>query len=346
MSSPTRLSPALTQFIVAAWQRRCLLAWLLAPLGLLFGVVAAVRRLLYVIGILPAKRLPVPVVIVGNVTIGGTGKTPLVLWLAERLHRAGHRPGIISRGYGGHAVGPRAVEAGSDPAEVGDEPLLLARRSDCPVWVGRDRVAAGCALLAAHPECTVLISDDGLQHYRLARDMEIVVMDERGIGNGWLLPAGPLREPAARVATADALVINGGGLGVVPAACRARRVFAMELRGQVLQSLREPQRCVLPEAFAGKRVHAVAGIGNPQRFFDLLAVLRLDVVAHPFPDHHHFTAADLAFDDCDALLMTEKDAVKCAPFAPPETWVLPVAAEVSPDLLAVILEKVNGRPPA
>lgn len=295
---------------------------------------------------MPAQRLAVPVVVVGNVTVGGTGKTPLVLWLAERLHLAGHRPGIISRGYGGHAVGPRAVDPESDPAEVGDEPLLLARRSGCPMWVGRDRVAAGRALLAAHPECGILISDDGLQHYRLARDVEIVVMDERGIGNGWLLPAGPLREPAARVAAADAIVINGGALCIAPPACRARRMFAMELRGHALRSLHEPQRCVPPEAFAGKRVHAVAGIGNPQRFFDLLAALGLDIIAHPFPDHHRFTATDLAFDDCDALLMTEKDAVKCAPFAPPETWVLPVAAEVSPDLLAVILEKVNGRPPA
>jgi tetraacyldisaccharide 4'-kinase len=346
LSSPIPRPTSPTQSIVAAWQRRGLLAWLLAPLALLFGAVAAGRRLLYGVGIMPAERLPVPVVVVGNITVGGTGKTPLVLWLAERLRQAGHRPGIISRGYGGGAKGVEVVRPDSDPDQVGDEPLLLARRSGCPVWIGRERVRAGRSLLAAHPECTVLISDDGLQHYRLARDVEIVVMDERGIGNGWLLPAGALREPPARVAAADALVLNGDGLGVAPGRCRARRVFGMELRAQALYNLHELQRCVPPEAFAGKQVHAVAGIGNPQRFFDQLAALGLDVIAHAFPDHHRFAAADLAFEGCDVLLMTEKDAVKCAPFAPPETWVLPVSAEVSPDLLAVILEKVNGRPPA
>ncbi|MBS1137634.1 MAG: tetraacyldisaccharide 4-kinase [Proteobacteria bacterium] len=332
-------------------QRRGALAAALLPLSWLFRALAALRRLLYRRGVLRQERVDVPVVVVGNITVGGSGKTPLVLWLAQRLRSRGHAPGIISRGYGGSAEVPRAVRAQDDASVVGDEPLLLARRSDCPVWIGRQRVAAARALLAAHPECDVLISDDGLQHYALARDVEIAVMDERGIGNGWFLPAGPLREGPSRLRTVDALVINGerlpAGLGGQPG-----RTYFLRLAGTRFASLRRPEVSCGAEELQGRRLHAVAGIGHPQRFFDHLSALGLRFAAHPFPDHHRYTAADLAFADADALLMTEKDAVKCAGLALPETWVLGVDAEVSPagaaepGLVELVVEKLNGRPPA
>ncbi len=303
-------------------QRRGPLAVALLPLSWLFRVLAALRRLLYRRGVLRQERVDVPVVVVGNITVGGSGKTPLVLWLAQYLRSRGHAPGIISRGYGGSAEVPRAVRAQDDAGVVGDEPLLLARRSGCPVWIGRQRAAAARALLAAHPECDVLISDDGLQHYALARDVEIAVMDERGIGNGWFLPAGPLREGPSRLRTVDALVINGerlpAGLGGQP----GRTVFPCAWSARASPRCDRPEVSCGVEKLQGLRLHAVAGIGHPRRFFDHLAALGLRFEAHPFPDHHRYTAADLAFADADALLMTEKDAVKCAGLALPETWVL------------------------
>ncbi|MHB1292307.1 MAG: tetraacyldisaccharide 4'-kinase, partial [Sulfuricella sp.] len=205
------LNPDSMLWLQRQWSR--LTPWhvVLLPLSILFGLVAALRRVLYRAGLLRAIRLPVPVIVVGNISVGGTGKTPLVLWLADFLRQQGYHPGIVSRGYGGGTQGVVAVDIRSDPAVVGDEPLLLARKSACPVWVGRDRVAAGNALLRAHTECDVLVSDDGLQHYRLGRDLEIVVVDgERKFGNGLLLPAGPLREGVSHLRSVDAVVVNGG----------------------------------------------------------------------------------------------------------------------------------------
>jgi len=342
---------SLTDTLLASWSRRGLLAWLLLPLALLFGLLSASRRILYRLGVLKARRLPRPVVVVGNLTVGGNGKTPLTLWLAQKLARSGLKPGIVSRGYGGRASasgGVREVRPEDDPSEVGDEPLLMARRAECPVWVGRDRSAAGMALLAAHPECDIILCDDGLQHYRLARDMEIVVMDSRAVGNGWLLPAGPLREPVARLARADALVLHGVGEPQGLPSHPPR--FAMRLLGSRFQSLANPALSCVAADFSGKRVHALAGIGHPQRFFDHLAALGVAAVCHPFPDHHHYSRDDLEFPECEALLMTEKDGVKCAALAPVEAWVLRVDAEVEPDLAqllaAKVMEKVDGRPPA
>lgn len=331
-------------------QRRGALSVALLPLSWLFRALAALRRLLYRRGVWRPVRVGVPVVVVGNITVGGSGKTPLVLWLAQALAARGHAPGIVSRGYGGSAVVPRAVQPGDDAALVGDEPLLLARRAGCPVWIGRERVAAARALLAAHPDRDVLICDDGLQHYALARDVEIVVMDERGLGNGWFLPAGPLREAPSRLRTVDALVINGvrppAGLGV-----QAAPVFFMRLAGERFAALRRPEVHCSAGDLQGRRLHAVAGIGHPQRFFDHLAGLGLRFAAHPFADHHRYTAEDLAFPDADALLMTEKDAVKCAGLALPETWVLPIDAHVSaaaeqPGLVELVVEMLHGRAPA
>ena len=292
---------------------------------------------MYRFHLLPIERLPVPVVVVGNITVGGSGKTPLVLWLAEKLRRLGFQPGIISRGYGGKNCAQMEVMPGSDPLSVGDEPVLLAKRSDCPVWVGRDRAEAARALLKAHPACDLILSDDGLQHYRLFRNVEIAVVDgERRFGNGYLLPAGPLREPVARLSGVDAVVVNGGS-GEIPQCSRAG--FAMRLAGAEFYNLADPTQRAKPQDFVGQVLHAVAGIGNPARFFAHLRSLGLAVSEHPFPDHHAFQPQELDFPG--RVLMTEKDGVKCARFAKDNCWVLAVEAEVGEYLARLVAEKVR-----
>ncbi len=330
----------LKQRIAAGWQVRGMSAVLLLPIALLFALAVNLRRLAYRLGWASSVKLPVPVVVIGNITAGGSGKTPLALYLLQELSGRGWRPGIVSRGYGGSARDVQAVSASCDAALVGDEPLLLARRADCPVFVGRDRVATARALLAAHADCNVLIADDGLQHLRLARDVEIIVMDERGVGNGWPLPAGPLRECPARIAAAHALVLNGEA--PVSPDIHPQRMFRMRLAGDRFRNLHDPQRTCGAEDLRGRRLHALAGIGHPARFFRQLERMGLQAETHAFPDHHVFQPSDLAFADADALLMTEKDAVKCQAFAPPETWVLPVEAQVAPDLAQWLVEKING----
>ena len=317
------------------WYRLSALSLALWPASLLYRLLLALRRLAYRSGALPAVRLPVAVIVVGNLVAGGTGKTPLVLWLAAMLKKDGRKPGIVSRGYRGSARAPMAVAAASPVDLVGDEPLLLARASDCPVWIGRDRAAAALGLLAAHPECDLLILDDGLQHYRLARDVEIAVEDERGAGNGLLLPAGPLREPVSR--RVDAWVVNTAPPGI------HHPSFRMDLRGDNFRRVAAPRECVPVAAFARKKLHAIAGIGNPQRFFDHLARMGLVTVNHAFPDHHAYRAGDLDFGNCEALLMTEKDAVKCEAFAREHWYALQVEAELAPAFFDFILAKLNGR---
>lgn len=332
------------------WYRRRLAAALLPllPLSWLFLLLVSFRRSLFRCGALRSYALLVPVLVVGNLTVGGSGKTPLVLWLVERLREQGRRPGIITRGYGGTASGVRSVTATSPSAEVGDEPLLLARRSGVPVFVGRDRVAAGQALLAAHPACDVIVSDDGLQHYRLRRSVELAVFDGRGAGNGCLLPAGPLREPLARLAGVTAVVWNGCPETLAARAAHTLPQFAMHLAGRRFVALNEAQRVCDAEVLRGKRLYAIAGIGDPARFFAQLDALGLEFEARPFPDHHCYSASDLAFARDGVLLMTEKDAVKCAALNLGEAWVLPVEAEIPvaddhAGLLETILEKLDGR---
>jgi tetraacyldisaccharide 4'-kinase len=315
-----RLSPAL---------------WLLLPLSWVFSALAWLHRRLA-----SPERLPVPVVVVGNITVGGAGKTPLTIWLAHQLSQHGWRPGIVSRGYGGDNAEPRPVTPASLPTEVGDEPILLARRSGVPVWVGRNRVAAGQALLAAHPEVSVILCDDGLQHYKLARDVELAVFDGRGAGNAWRLPVGPLREALERLRTVDAVVFNGGRDDRIP--CGLAQ-FDMHLRAVSFYRLDDPLHFCRADALKRHKLYALAGIGDPGRFFRTLDGLGLAFEAHPFPDHHAYSAADLAFAADGILLMTEKDAVKCAGLTPGETWVLPVEAELSPALIEHILEKLRGR---
>lgn len=308
----------------------------------MFKVLVALRRAMYRTGMLRRERVPVPVVIVGNISVGGTGKTPLVIHLARVLRARGRHPGIVSRGYRGASGHVLEVTAASDPGVVGDEPLLLARRSACPVFVGRDRVAAARSLLASYPECDLIIADDGLQHYRLDREVEIALFDERSVMNGWALPAGPLREPVSRLAQVDAMVLNGAA--VSPAPTFAGAVFSMRLLGDQFHRLDQPLTTCSAADLAGARLHAVAGIGSPQRFFDHLTGMGLAFSGHSFADHHDYCIADLAFAG-DAILTTEKDAVKLARLCLTlPVWVLPVAAEVKPDLAAFVLEKINGRP--
>lgn len=319
-----------------------LLTGVLAPLAWMFGGVAGLRRGLYRRGILHRAVLPVPVIVVGNLTVGGTGKTPLVAWLVQALRTHGLHPGIVSRGHGGANTMPRAVQGGDDPRDTGDEPLLLVR-TGAPVWIGRDRVAAARGLLASRPEIDVIVSDDGLQHYRLPRAVEIVVIDgRRGFGNGALLPAGPLREPASRVETVDAVVVNGAGLDAQTINDIQAPVFAMRLKGERFVSLADATRSAGAEAFRGRRVHAIAGIGNPERFFDSLRALRLEPVCHAFADHHLYTAGDLALSDAEVVLMTDKDAIKCQSLADVRMWRLPVEPDVGPGLIERILEKMHG----
>jgi len=333
--------------LVAAWYapRLTPLTLLLVPLSVLFTAVAALRRELYRGGLLPAQRLPVPVIVVGNITAGGSGKTPLVAALAGELAARGWRPGIVSRGYGrqkrkGAGEAPLLVGRESDPTRVGDEPLLLAR-AGFPVAVASDRVAAAFALLAEHPECNVILADDGLQHLRLARDAEIAVIDAaRGFGNGWRLPAGPLREAPARLATVDAVVALCGDAGRAPAAWPG--ALSMTLAGELFHRVNAPDVTVGADAFHGAGVHALAGIGDPERFFAQLRALGIAVAAHPLPDHHRFSAADLALPGATAILMTEKDAVKCAGLADDRCWYLPVRARTDPALVTRIEEKIRG----
>ena len=307
---------------------------LLLPLSLIFFLLSAFRRALFRAGFISAVKLPVPVIVVGNITVGGTGKTPLTLWLAEQLTAQGWHPAIISRGFGGSGYQPVQVNSNSNPAMAGDEPVLMARRGICPVWVGRDRPAVALALLSAHPECDVIISDDGLQHYRLQRDVEIAVVDGvRRYGNGFLLPAGPLREAVSRLNTVDAVVINGG--------MALQGEYVMQLQGSNFYNLLNPSFKAIAADFTGKSIHAIAGIGHPERFFQHLGKLGLHVISHAYPDHHAYTAADLAYPDANALLMTEKDAVKCSAYADERSWVLRVDASLSPEFIQLILKKIS-----
>ena len=344
------------------WYRITPLHLILFPVNLVFRVLVALRRELYLSGFLPSHRLLLPVVVVGNISVGGTGKTPLTLALSQQFIQRGWHPLIISRGYGRTSRSPQPVLASSTAAQVGDEPLLMAQRDICPVWVGADRVATAQAALQAHPQCDVVLCDDGLQHYRLQRDVEIAVIDGTfGYGNGLMLPAGPLREPVSRLQTVDAAVVNGGDAGasaellIEPLAIRpgsqktpAKSLvmaghpdqYEMRLTGTAFYNLLNPGQVASPANFQKPNMHAVAGIGHPQRYFQHLEALGIPFTPHAFPDHHPYRASDLSFTDCDAILLTEKDAVKCATFADARYWVLRVDAQIDPALIDQILRKI------
>ena len=316
------------------WYERRSPPWWLMPLSLTYAPIAAARRFTYTHGLRRASRLPRPVVVVGNLSVGGTGKTPLVCWLVAHLIERGYKPGVVTRGYGGSARDVRRISASDEPSVVGDEPVLLARRTGVPVAVGRNRPAAAQLLLSEG--CDVIVSDDGLQHYALARDCEVVVIDgDRRFGNGWLLPAGPLREAPGRLRTADAVVVNGGRPLLAGAlSMRLDAKNAVALRGGAVRPLRD---------FAGTCVHAVAAIGNPERFFNMLRSGGIEVVGRPLADHARLTRENIDFGDDKSVLMTEKDAVKCAAFAGAQHWYVPVSACFEAGESAALLDKVIGK---
>jgi tetraacyldisaccharide 4'-kinase len=340
------------QRLTGLWYRERAPAPLLAPLAWSYGALMRARRRAYASGWVRTERAGRPVVVVGNLTVGGTGKTPLTIWLARELSARGFRVGIVSRGYRGRDPGPQQVQPDSDWRQVGDEPLLLARRTACATVIAKDRVAGARALVAGGAD--LILADDGLQHLRLARDCEIVVLDgARGLGNGRLLPAGPLREPLSPRPPPDAVVVNGvAEHGSLAAALESA---ALRAAGPPLGMRLVPQEAArldgqgMPRPlgeFSGSRVHAVAGIGNPARFFRELRAQGVDVIEHAFPDHHRFSARELAFADALPVLMTEKDAVKCASFADPRLWCVPVAAQFSErdrdELLRRVLARVGA----
>lgn len=291
---------AFEDYVVRRWYSRWPLWWGI-PFSWLYRAINGGKRSLYRLGLKKSWRAPVPVIIVGNITVGGTGKTPVVIGLVEALREKGYQPGVISRGYGGSAEAPTLVTTDTPPALVGDEPYLIAQRTECPVAINRDRQASTTLLLQQHPHVNVIIADDGLQHLRLARDIEIVVVDgQRQFGNGWQIPAGPLRDPIGRLRSVHAILQNGG------------EQPSFELRIQSAQNIATGE--VKPLADLGP-AHAIAGIGNPRRFFEALASQQVNLRhTQAFPDHHEYSESDWGRFDGDDLpiLMTEKDAVKCA----------------------------------
>ncbi|GMQ84235.1 MAG: tetraacyldisaccharide 4'-kinase [Gammaproteobacteria bacterium] len=327
------------------WEQRLQALWYgnspaciaLLPFSWLYCALVGMRRLAYRVGLLHRTRLDSRVIVVGNIVVGGTGKTPLVIAIAKRAQQAGLRVGILTRGYlGGAQHWPQQVSGTSDPGQVGDEAVLLARKTGAPVYAGPDRVAAGRALLQASP-CDLLICDDGLQHYALQADTEIALVDTtRGQGNGFCLPAGPLREPVSRLRSADAVVTLGDDAGWP----YSMRLVSGEARGVANPSITRSL-----DSFRGSTLHAVAGIGNPERFFAGLRTAGLSVRAHPYADHHPFSPADLDFGDSNPVLMTEKDALKCERFAQHNWWFVPIEAQPDAGLeewLAKLLDHGAG----
>ncbi len=301
------------------WYSQNLIAWLLLPLAGLFCFVASLRRFLYRAGLLNSYQSPVPVIVVGNITVGGTGKTPLIIEFCQQLKERGLNPGVISRGYGGQSSDyPVLVAENTSALEAGDEPVLIAKRTRCPVVVGPDR-EADIKLLLAECKCDVILSDDGLQHYRLKRNAEIAVIDQtRKFGNGFCIPAGPLRESVTRLKHVDMAILNGGESNVSSFTVVTDKLISLDNSKEV--SL---------EIFKGKRIHALAGIGNPDRFFKILGDNAIDYIPHVFPDHYIYKAEDLKFNDDLAVLMTEKDAVKCKKFNLNNYWYMPIDVQLS-----------------
>ena len=322
--------------IEVAWNERSSWALVMRPLAWLFCSIVFLRRWCFRLKLCTATKLPVPVIVVGNITVGGTGKTPLTIWLANYLSQNGYRPGIVSRGYGGQAhKWPQQVRADGDPVMVGDEAIVIARRTTCPMAVGPKRVAAAQALIKHH-NIDVILSDDGMQHYALGRTIEIAVIDGvRRFGNGLCLPAGPLREPVKRLKEVDFIVTNG---------IAAQGEVTMRYEGKMLNHLDDSSQKPLG-SLKDESVHAVAGIGNPERFFEQLRRAGMHLIEHVYDDHHDFSPKDLEFGDDLPIIMTEKDAVKCRRFLLSNCWYFPVTATLSDEFglqVLNLLEKRHG----
>ena len=323
------------------------LTFLLLPFSWLFRLIVAIRFFLYRTHFLKKTNFTVPVIVVGNITVGGTGKTPFVIWLAKCLQKKGYRPGIVSRGVGGEKISqPYWIDAMANPQYVGDEAVLLAKRTQCPMVVCVDRVAAVNELLKK-TNCNMVISDDGLQHYHLGRSMEIIVVDGiRELGNGQLIPAGPLREPVKRLREADLIIINGKSKlhhPIFKSGIVEKKLEHMNLEGDILFSLIRPDQTLSLDIFSHKKIHAIAGIGHPERFFSLLRDYGIHLIEHVFPDHYLYQRDDIYFADDLPVIMTEKDAVKCMEFADPRHWYLPVDAKMSSNLEKKILSFLGSK---
>lgn len=334
-----RLKRKIELKMLQTWQQKTGLARFLRPLSWLYCSIVFIRRVAYRLHIKKTNKLAVPVIVVGNLTVGGTGKTPLVIWVAGFLKEQGYKPGIICRGYGGKARHwPQQVRPDSDPVATGDEAVLISRRTGCPMAAGPERISAGEELLHYHPECDVIISDDGLQHYAMARDIEIAVIDgSRRFGNEFCLPAGPLREPVKRIEKVDLVVTNG---------IAAKDEYAMQYKAGEVCNLLDESQCKPLDEFKGKPIYAMAGIGNPDRFFSQLDEQGMTVVPHAFSDHQAYQAEDLEFEENYPVIMTEKDAVKCRRYAGEQHWYIPITADLQEsfgkDLLALLKEKTTN----
>ncbi len=327
-----------SRWLQDSWYSEMYISAALMPISMIYNDIMRFRLFLYKIGVLKKTKISVPIIIVGNITVGGTGKTPLILFLARLRRHEGYKPGIISRGYGGNSeTWPLWVDQNSKPEQVGDEAVLMAHRADCPLVVGPERVKAA-QMLVEKSDCNIILSDDGLQHYALDRDIEIAVVDgERRFGNGYTLPCGPLREPIERLQKVDLVIVNGEPT--------EENEFSMLIKGNTAVNLINQEEKLLTE-FSHSSCHALAGIGNPNRFFNLLEEEGLSIHSHAFPDHHKFTEDDILFNDELVILMTEKDAVKCVEFATENHWYIPIKAEPQQPfidkLLTLIQEKTRG----
>lgn len=332
--SPKNKTKYPRRWLERQWQTDTIGSRLLLPLAAVYRAITSFNRYLYARGWRRSESVAVPVVVVGNITVGGTGKTPLVLWIVRHLKEAGWKPGIVTRGYGGRSkTWPQVVLADSDAMLVGDEPVLLAERAEVPVVADPDRPRGARELVAQG--CDVIVSDDGMQHYRLRRDVDIAVVDgERRFGNGRCLPAGPLREPPSRLAHVHATVIHGAA---------KTGEWSMILAPVSIRRVQTGQESLPVSAWKGRRVHAVAGIGHPTRFFALLRRLGLDVIEHAFPDHYRFRPEDFYFADTHGVIMTEKDAVKCRSFATASMWYLAVEARVDAAFGEWLLQRLGKR---
>lgn len=305
------------KLIETIWYKNNFFMYVLLPFSWLYILLISLRRVCYHTGIFTRYRVSSLVVVVGNINVGGTGKTPLVIWLTEYFKQKGFRIGVVSRGYGRVAYNnkPQQVRPDSAPILVGDEPVLIAKKTGCPVVVATKRRKAAEELIK-YNKCDLIICDDGMQHYSLERDIEIAVIDgHRRFGNGYCLPAGPLREPVSRLKDVDMLVSKY---------IADRHEFKMEYSYDNLVSIAKPTRVLSISELDSGKVHAVAGIGNPYPFFSYLRGEKLQVIEHEFPDHYFFTKKDICFDDNLPVIMTEKDAIKCSDLKEKNYWYLPV----------------------
>jgi len=325
--------------LIRSWyQKPSWITYLLLPLSKLFEMVVKIRYWVYLNRWLKVYESNIPIIIVGNMTVGGTGKTPCVISLTQHLITLGYKPAIVSRGYGRKKSNLMEVKAHSLAEEVGDEPLLLYHATGCPVVVAADRVSA-VRYLEESSDCNVIISDDGLQHYRMGRVIEIAIIDgQREFGNGYCLPAGPLREPLPRLKEVDCIIYNGRPkkrFNHAPA-------FEMKIEPQQLINLLNPQQTMTLEQLAGERVLAVSGIGNPERFYLLLKYFGIKVEEYTFPDHHLYSPSDLDLPTAgDKVIITEKDAIKCQSFAHANLWYLKIKANLSPQLITFVESRLR-----